>query len=740
MGINTEVYGSPEQWINASFQQAAITDKNKWAYFSPDFPSFGLATGVSAGKLSYSNGIDKSLSFCGLGTESALSHIAYITINNGIAAITDRQDRNVTNFGFFDQARNNTILGQSNFYTDQLSNFTWQSANPVTVNNYNGLLAANVLINPQNQIFVIRVNAFNAALTNNIDVSLKDYIANYKTTYPNIAQVYLETWTGNILETEQRDKLGGAGYNQYFIHYQLAILDEYEIESKNIKFNTYAIRSMPIFGNFVNAVDLNISATSFGMVAFTEKSFNHIKVVQNTGSPVAHRYYTEYYPEFEQDILKTAACFGLYFTPNANIAERGALTDPDMYIGILNNDGIGHGNYLRGADTVQAPQNTWADMSDSGYDYQKEVDKTKYKNDTEFYTTWASSAFTKMYVLRGSDVSSLANELYTIVSQAPQGEEIERYNQSVFLTQNPIDCIISLKKFPIEIFPNTWIPTTPIKLGSYTCQTTGSPLPYTTGVYNFTFSRSTDTGLVEWFGGSFLDYEPYTKAELSIPFCGTVEIPCCYMYKYDTITVKLVVDFITGACTAYILARDITIDSVSGDCAVNLPVNGIQSANLDSQIYSAAANRNKSAFSNGLGLIGGAVGVLIGVATGGAAAAVAGGIAAVASATNLVVQDKKIEYELQHMQLPLKQISAASGAISQSYDMRCKLRITRPIIDEEHYDPEIYAETTGFACLIQGIVSDFSGLTVGEIDLNGVAAPEAVKKMLRSLFAEGVYL
>ena len=64
------------------------------------------------------------------------------------------------------------------------------------------------------------------------------------------------------------------------------------------------------------------------------------------------------------------------------------------------------------------------------------IKQRKYRM-TQFYTTWTSSAFTKMYVLRGSDVSSLANELYTAVAAAPTGDEIERYNQSVFLTQNP---------------------------------------------------------------------------------------------------------------------------------------------------------------------------------------------------------------------------------------------------------------------------------------------------------------
>jgi hypothetical protein len=472
------------------------------------------------------------------------------------------------------------------------------------------------------------------------------------------------------------------------------------------------------------------------MVLHTENSLPHIKTISGTNDT---HVYTEYYSEFEQDIMKTVACFGLYFTPNDSIGALGSLTDNDMYIGILDSDGIGHGEYLRGSNTVNAPQNNYTDMSQSGYDYTKGVDKTKYTNDTEFYTTWTSSAFTKMYVLRGSDVSSLANELYTAVAAAPTGEEIERYNQSVFLTQNPIDCIISLKKFPIEFFATTWQPVTPIKLGSYTCNTNGSPLPYTTGVYNFTFSNSTNNGLYPWFDKSFLDYEPYTKCELTIPFCGTIEIPTTYLHDYDTIDVKLIVDFISGACTAYIQARNITIDSVSGECAVTLPVNGIQSATLDSQIHSAATARNKSALTNGLGLIGGLAAVGIGIATGGIGTAVIGGIAALTSGANMITQDKNIEYELQHMQVPLKQVSGASGAINQSYDMRCKMRITRPKISDS-YNAEVYANTVGFACLINTTVNNLSGLTAGDINLDNVAASDVEKQIIKNAFAGGVIL
>ncbi len=39
-----------------------------------------------------------------------------------------------------------------------------------------------------------------------------------------------------------------------------------------------------------------------------------------------------------------------------------------------------------------------------------------------------------------------------------------------------------------------------------------------------------------------------------------------------------------------------------------------------------------------------------------------------------------------------------------------------------------------------GVVSDFSGLTIGAIDLNGVNCTETEKAMIVKAFADGVYL
>ena len=64
--------------------------------------------------------------------------------------------------------------------------------------------------------------------------------------------------------------------------------------------------------------------------------------------------------------------------------------------------------------------------------------------------------------------------------------------------------------------------------------------------------------------------------------------------------------------------------------------------------------------------------------------------------------------------------------------------IKRPVMLD--YDNEVYAETIGYACLLNGYVSNFHGLTCGEIELSGVPCTADEKSYIKSVFANGVHL
>lgn len=721
MAINENIYGSKTAWDDNpaySFLKMADFGENQNS----------LLNGVTLGKLSADSPIDKSIAFCGVGKECPLSNVQVLTNEGNNAVFESSIERSTTNWCLYTTTDRWVLYGDPNRISDEHSD--WKDVTTDT-DNINRYLKPITDFNIKNLVGVIYVRCYTLTELGGFTVSLKKYLDQYVNSHPLISEVYLFLYGGEISSIAGRDPL--YSISGVYGGISISTLDSYPVDSDNLyRYASYKAASsfnyLPIYGSYVTSMYSDEKWLIYGNKELFE--------INRNGDYLSCYIHVTNADEFKELCLKGAAQYGLYFTDDNDVAKTGAFTDTNMYIGVLDENSISHGEYLKGTATATAVQNEWESIRDSTYDYTKDIDNTNYDNTTYFNYSLTSRAFTKMYVLTDEELSTLANELYTAVHQAPTGDEIERYNQSVFLTQNPIDCIISLKQFPLEL---PFSVSQNIKLGSYTCNTTGAPLLYPTGVYDFIFNRSINNTVYPVYGKSFLDYEPYTRCELSIPFCGTVEIPVSYIYDYDTIEVQLVIDYITGACTAYIISNGITIDSVQGNCAISLPVSGIQAATLDSQIHTAASERNKSALSSGLGLIGGLAAVAIGIGTGGVGAAVMGGIAALASGANMIYNDKKIEYDLQHMQLPLKQVGAASGAISLTYDMRCKMRITRPKL-EPSYDSEIYANTVGFACLLNTTVGAINGFTVGDINLDSIDRTAEEKEMIRSAFATGVYL
>lgn len=734
MAINQDIYGTPEQWFNAAFQQNEIIDKNKIAYFGENAKT--LSSGVNNNKLSYSVPIDNSLSYCGLGTESALSHVAFLGYADNQRKLLEYNDRSITNFGFFEKSTATNYINSGFLNINELDRNMWVD-NMATAYNNTGDLSPLTLVNPHNIILYVEVEG-KAELSHSWTTVSLSYLptAISQFNWRYFRRAKLTAYFGSSIDSVPYSPIAGfSPMPANYIPLQISILDQYVCNEKNISFYMYGggvNNNNTVFG-FPASNDISADTNYINLAFVTENAKPHLKIGSNNEG------YIEYYEEMVEDIKKTVACFGLYFSGSATAAANGDLTNSAMYIGLLDADGVGRGRYLQGAETVQAPQAaaSYTDMHNSGYDPSK-VDPTKYQNDTTFYAGYGTSSFTKFYALTEAQVNTLSQELYRIANDVPTDTSITEYNMKVFLTNNPIDCIISLKKFPVLNIPLATSDAT-IYLGSKATSITGKILATPTWVYYFNFQNSSGTSCRAIFGDNFLDYEPYTKCKIVIPFCGTVDVPVSYIYQYDDLQVALVMDFITGACTAYILVHGITIDSITGSCAIDLPVSGIQSATLDSQIHSVAMAREKQQTALGTGLIAGAVSIGIGLATGSLPVAIGGGAAIIGSFMHATDTGKQINYELSHMDTPVKQVSAASGQITHTYDMRCKMVITRPKIADE-YSAEEYAQTIGFACLENGKVKDFQGFTVANIDISGIAATAEEKEMIKTAFATGVYL
>lgn len=114
--------------------------------------------------------------------------------------------------------------------------------------------------------------------------------------------------------------------------------------------------------------------------------------------------------------------------------------------------------------------------------------------------------------------------------------------------------------------------------------------------------------------GDYRDYEPYCKLAVMLPYCGTHELKISN-YINKTIAIKYAVDVTTGACTAYILADNIIIDSFDGSMQVNRPITANDQQRQASAVFDGVMKTGTAAVGT-VGQVAG--GVASGAAIGGA--------------------------------------------------------------------------------------------------------------------------
>lgn len=748
MAINTDIWGLPENWntfdddnIIAVIKQPSckVGEYNYRTFFR-------LAEND---KIDLNSDIDNSLCVSGMGFECPYSNVNYYTVKNG-AVESDAQNRGLTNWFFFNTSQKSAYTEQNYvtyLYSDdhygQYRNFENTLSE---TNNGNRWISPFIDYDIKDFVLLLRVECSDSSTGSQHYYYLDEYISTYYNTYPYVFRIFARLYAKSETSPLRRKYIyqGNIEGTKYCT---TAVCNNYETTLVQTNKRMYCNHigstrgnNIPVWGSSIDKNFTYFPCADYdenGLIGIVYGDSADFETTIQNGNLYVYHHVTDI-TAFAEKAKRAAAAFGCYFTGDEQTAEYGELTDTKMYIGVLDDNLIAHGDYLQGTNTANAIQNTWNTVRDSTYNPTADIDNSKYNNGTNF-NLWDFSlnCVNKFYVLTTAQVEQLSTELYTIMSNVSSDMPIERYNQTVFLTQNPIDCIVSIKRFPVDV-PHIGTAAT-VKLGSQSTSISAHYLSKPCNVYYFNFSNSTGTGLYKTFGGSFLDFEPYTKVSINVPFCGSFDVPCNYFHKYGGVDIALLIDFVTGACTAFLMVNGNVVDSIQGECGVNVPLSGLQTATIDSQIFNASMSKQKQDNNFALSMLGGAAAIAFGIATGGAAAVLGGAAALTGSVLNKSINDQTIDYDLQHMQAPIKQVSSASPVIARANDMRCKMIISRPEY-MDNYDKTVYAETIGFACLLNGYVSDFSGFTVGKINLDGINAPKEVKEMIESAFASGVYL
>lgn len=130
----------------------------------------------------------------------------------------------------------------------------------------------------------------------------------------------------------------------------------------------------------------------------------------------------------------------------------------------------------------------------------------------------------------------------------------------------------------------TWSATENISLAGHSLPTAhGNPVTQTTYFTDFS-SQSVPTE----YGGSFLDYEPYTTVQALLPFIGWVKLPAQFVVGH-TVTFRYIIDVISGGVNVFIKNESTGVFAMhSGSCLYSIPVGTADGGRLLDSILTAA--------------------------------------------------------------------------------------------------------------------------------------------------------
>lgn len=452
-------------------------------------------------------------------------------------------------------------------------------------------------------------------------------------------------------------------------------------------------------------------------------------------------------------IMRGAAAYGLFFCTEigtlGNSGRDSGLTerwiDDKMYLGVIAADGCTYGDYTHGADNALQQQYGWKSSTETPYVPDSGSDPNSYSNQTKFNVISPTVQMTKQYVLNAVNVAKLAADLWSITATLSSSQtdftDFDGKVKDEFLTNDPLNCIVSLRRFPFDIDHEA--SSVNVKLGKTAGSAVGYQNKYSSAEFSF---RPVD--IYPQFGNSFLDYSPYTEYELYVPFCGVTKIDAADILGH-TLNVKMIADLTTGSCTAFIMADDLVIQSLSGSVAVEIPVTGTDAATINSQIMNGLINQYHAEKQSRLTFAAqftpaGLVKNIFSVGVSGQQQ-----VDAAAQAAD------KADYDLTHINAPVHTIGSASALEKWYIDLQCRLLIYYPEGDAvtSAIPPDLnsdvitqYGATTGFATVEEGKIGDYTGLTVavnpvlGNIVTNTSSVPASSREleMIEEALSEGV--
>ena len=771
MQVNNAIWGASDTWTVATAltPSSGATDDTNLFYYHGIFNSLGDY--VDNNIFEYGTAIDDTICYSAhaAAEKMPLADIEYIDYTgnpvgdqtNNAGWFLSYKTSSAANLPYYDayvlisQMGSTTIQGElSRCYRWCPAGLAQDTTHNPRPTNYHQELAPIVQFSPRSAFYVIMVELITLNHKTRTTITLKELKDNFVTyagTY-YISRAYMipYTYRGRNANNPTQFNDYAAFSSRYF---GASMINGVSFETGEVISYYQTVGrggSLPIIGvSYTEKLDSTHCGTrvfkrqSSGVNEFYVPVYsrNKVSTISTIHYGTANENYmayveTDVYIGVVEDIIRGAAAYGLFFTDHtyndiiSDTTNEQRWINENMCLGILDDDGLGHGEYTKGIYNITNPIFNYDTSQDSKYNPKKDIDTNTYSNQTTFNVIGAGASMNKRYLLDAANVNKLATDLFNICDTMSQNSDYSFFDSKVkanMLTQSPIESIVSLIRYPFT--PTHGSTKQTVKLGRFDASAEGYPI--SNAIQTITFKG---VDIFPRFGNCFLDYEPYTKYEVYVPFCDTVELSAADILGH-TLNVRLVVDLFTGVCTGYILADSLCIETTTGNVGVNLPLTGLDTATINANIANAEANK-KAAKKN---YIKGHFDIITQKDK-------VGALWTQILGTNEDIV-KKADYDLKHIEAPMHTIGAASPVTSWAMDLNARIMIYYPTGDAVTNDTppalrdlSTYAHTTGFATIDNAALSNYSGFTVATNAILNFAATTTEKEMIESALNGGIFI
>lgn len=558
-------------------------------------------------------------------------------------------------------------------------------------------------------LFLVRVIAYRfeysgagdvSAYSDRIDTDVETFEKQYKDTH-HIVGIYALPW---YYRAEIGDRIRCQGFN-------IIPFCTYSKNSMNNNYDIYgalfldeADQSHAILNTFIYGVyDLG---DYFNTYPYYYANLGYTDLWKKTYFAIDSSVYTGYVPIFDysiENVHKLFSRMGTYYTFSWTLAKQVNLNQKGIYCGIISDDGKITGKYSEGAENAKQVQTTWDTLTDwqnNNFNGIENTDPNNYTDKIDLNTPTLSNVnvFNRSFAVTSNTVRQLADFLWN----ADETKFNEIVKGLALMGENPMNGIIDLRLFPFNVaLKNSATEAEPIVIGRTNTGVSGIKL--TENVNSLI-----DLGECTFFTKfkNFLDYEPYTTAQLYIPYIGVVPVSTAEFMGHK-ISAKMLVDYTTGAGTAIVFKDDIPFIYRNGVVGVSIPMTGTDSASYASTVIGNVVN--------------GAMGI--------ASAAVTDSMSGLVNSANQMYSGFATPVQYQNA-------SASSPSVATWQPQKCYFIIDRPILNV----PDNYGRTVGYACEQTGKLSDFKGFTVVSNPEISFKCTEAEKTMLSQLLTAGVFI